>query len=322
MGMRIAVTGANGFIGRHLVRHLSVGGYAVAAGWRGTRSTPREWQDLPGVEVVQLDGTAGGFDRLMEGAEAVIHLAGLAAAPRGSDAEQALRAANVDLTQEVVAAALRCGVRRFIHLSSIRAVVGASANAIISDNTVAVPVEAYGRSKLQSEQRVAAFAGSGRFAVSLRPPLVIGADAGGNWQRLQRLAASKAWMPFAGIRNRRSYLAVQSLCEALAHLAGRDWPAELSGAYCLADGEALSLAEVITALRTGMGQPPKLFAAPGLAVLRHLPVVGGAASSLLGSLEIDAGRFREVFAFQPSRSIKEAIAVSGTGYVGSQNISV
>jgi nucleoside-diphosphate-sugar epimerase len=315
--MRVAVTGANGFIGRHAVRMFADKGYHVAAAVRVDAPIPAEWQDDPRISLVRLSGKPAQFAPLVDGAEAVIHLAGLAAVPKGDHAVRALQAANVDLTAELVEDAKIGGARRFVHLSSIRAVVGSTSSTVVNDDIPPAPVEPYGRSKLESEHIVAGFAAQDRFAVALRPPLVIGADAGGNWKRLQQLAASGLPLPFAGINNRRSYLSVQTLCEALVHLAGRDWPGELSGAYCLADPLPLTLGEVIVALQQGMQRDARLFRLPGLAALRLVPGFRGAANSLFGSLPVSSARFMRSFSFEPSTPLIQAIAASGAQFLAS-----
>ncbi|MBS9719514.1 NAD-dependent epimerase/dehydratase family protein [Tianweitania sp. BSSL-BM11] len=313
--MKVAVTGANGFIGRHAVPYLAHEGHQIVAGLRATAIVPGAWKDDARIRVVCLDGQPGQFEPLLEGVDAVIHLAGLSAVPKTPDADQALQAANVDLTAALVGAAESAGVRRFLHLSSIRAVVGSTSSSVITDDTPPAPVEAYGRSKLESERVVAGFAAPDRLAVSLRPPLVIGADAGGNWKRLQQLAASGLPLPFGGINNRRSYLSVQTLSEALAHLGGREWPANLSGSYCLADPLPLALPEVIAALQMGMKRDGRLFVLPGLALTRTLPGLSGVANSLFGSLPVNAGRFFRSFGFEPNMPLVDAMELSGAHYV-------
>jgi UDP-glucose 4-epimerase len=313
--MKVAITGATGFIGRHTVRHLAEAGHEIAAAVRANAALPAQWKNASTIRTVQLTGQPGQFKPLLDGADAVIHLAGLASAPRGNYAARALQAANVDLTAALVEAAKLSGVRRFIHLSSIRAVVGSTASNLVNDDTIPTPVEPYGRSKLESERIVARFAAQDRFAVSLRPPLVIGADARGNWKRLQQLAASGLPLPFGGIDNRRSYLSIQTLVEALEHLAGREWPAELSCPYCLADPSPLALPQVIVALNTGMPVKSRLFTMPGLNATRFVPGFRGLAGSLFGSLAVDAQRFFQTFDFQPNLPLVDAITASGAEFV-------
>ncbi|HEV7417962.1 MAG TPA: NAD-dependent epimerase/dehydratase family protein [Tianweitania sediminis] len=310
--MTVLVTGGTGFVGRHLVPHLAQHGLPVRVPVRDRKTVPSAWETLRGVEIVPMPARSDAFDAIITGVSGVVHLAGLAAVPTGPDAEMRLRAANVDLTTDLVAAARRHSVRQFLFLSSIRAVVGSASSTTIDDASAAQPVEPYGRSKLAAEEAVGAFAEPGRLAISLRAPLIIGPDAGGNWRRLQQLAASGAWLPFAGIRNRRSYLAVETVCAAILHLLEGDWTSEASGSYCLADPEALSLPQVIGAMRDGLGHPRRLFALPGLSWTAALPGLSGPAQSLFGSLPVDASRFRERFHFASPHPLAERIALAAS----------
>lgn len=313
--MTILVTGATGFIGRHCVLFLAARGHEVVACVRTQGAAPAAWTRHNRIRLAMLDGSASQFEPHLANVATVIHLAGLAAAPRGKAAEAALQAANVDVTAAIVAAAKRHAVRRFVNLSSIRAVAGTVSSMVVDDETAPHPAEPYGRSKLEGERLVAGFAGQDRLAVSVRPTLVIGPDAGGNWQRLQKLAASSVPLPFGGIANKRSYLAIGTLCAALAHLAEGDWPADFSGSYCLADPAPLALPEVLSALRRGMGHPPSLFRMPGLPVLQALPVLAGPAKSLFGDLVVDGSRFFERFRVTPPQPIDQAMAASGAAYL-------
>ncbi len=310
----IAITGATGFIGRHVLRRLASNhNYELVAGIRTSSRKSENWAEFSRLRVVELSGEES-LAQFVAGANAVVHLAGLASSPGGAHANNALQLANVELTARLVDVALRHRVQKFIHLSSIRAVVGSSSDQIVDDTKQPAPSEPYGRSKLASERELARFAEAGNFGVSLRPPLVIGADAKGNWRQLQEFAAKPLPLPLAGIGNRRSYLPVDGLCAAIEHLLQTHWSPDLSGAYCLAHPEAISASDVLAALRRGMGHSRKLFHFPGLSLARHMPVLAAPAASLLGSLEVNPKRFLQTFEFQFSRSLSETITQYGQDF--------
>ena len=115
----IVLTGATGFVGRHVLRALLAGGWRVRALVRDPArlrlptGTPED-----AVEVVLGDlADDAALARLMEGAEAVVHLAGLVAAAREID----FYAVNAEGARRLAQAAARAGVRRFVHVSSLAA---------------------------------------------------------------------------------------------------------------------------------------------------------------------------------------------------------
>jgi nucleoside-diphosphate-sugar epimerase len=132
--MRVAITGANGFIGRHLVRRFGEAG----------------WNVKP---VVRRDYESNRIEERFAGVDVVVHAAGATRAP----SRARLRASNVGLTAATLAAAARADVRRFVFISSQAAAGPARAlGAPVAESDVATPVEAYGRSKLDAEELVRA----------------------------------------------------------------------------------------------------------------------------------------------------------------------
>lgn len=159
---------------------------------------------------------------------------------------------------------------------------------------------------------------AGAFAISLRPPLVVGAHARGNWAALQKLARSGLPLPFGSLNPKRSFASVQTLTDAILTLCNGPPDPALSGNYCIADPEPLSVSEVITALRDGMNMAPRLFNCP-TNVFAMIGLITGRQrqlSGLIGSLEVDPSRFYARFGFHPMMTLVEAIRRSGAEYIG------
>ena len=144
----LAVTGATGFVGSHLLGVARGEGYEIRALTRGWRP-PENGIDWVDGALDRPDSLA----KLASGADAVIHIAGLINAPNLA----AFEAVNVGGTAAVIDAARAAGVRRFVHISSL-----AAREPDLSD---------YGRSKARSERVVAA---SGLDWTLIRPPAVYG----------------------------------------------------------------------------------------------------------------------------------------------------
>lgn len=316
---RIVVTGATGFVGHSVIEQLVADGHRLVLAVRDAARVPPEWHGRADIDIREIKDftSASELENAMQGAGKVVHLAGLAhtAAPDTPATEARFMAANAHVTASLAAAAMACGVSAFVHLSSM-AVMPNELDQIIDDNTADNPGTPYGRSKLAAEEAVSRLANTGVFAVSLRCPLVVGAKAKGNWAALQALAATPAPLPFASVQNRRGLISAQTLSEAIRLLCARDWPASLSGKYCLTDPELLSLGEIVLLLRQGMGRPKRLLPFP-VALLRLIGVVTGRRrlfASLVGNLKVDPGRFFRTFEFHPRLPIRDAIRQSGAAY--------
>lgn len=311
---RVLVTGATGFIGRHLVRELVAAGLDVTLAVRSRAGGGTGGYAQDAVRVVETGPleTSTGLQTAFEDVTKVVHIAGVA---HVSAAPEALEQGNIVATARLVDEALRSGqVRVFVNMSSIHAVRNQSDEAI-DDRTAPAPATAYGRSKLEAEKHVDRIAQQGGLAVSLRPPVVIGVEAAGNWRTLQKLAWTGAPLPFAALKSRRSMVSVGTLCEAMMRLLAGGGP-HLSGAYCIADRPALPLGEITRLLREGMGLPPRLFSVPPKAIGMALKLAGLSAKAdvLFGDLLVNSERFGRAFQFAASTGIEESIRESGRRY--------
>ncbi|HKE02350.1 MAG TPA: NAD-dependent epimerase/dehydratase family protein [Planctomycetota bacterium] len=178
--MRVFVTGASGFVGRHLVRALVAGGHDVV-GWR--RSTSRT-EPLDGTRIRWVTGDLGDATALasaMEGCEGVFHVAGLIDYDPKRDDD--LVRTNVLGTRAVVAAALRAGVRRLVHTSSIAACAHTASGVVLDEaapwNSAPLDV-GYFTTKHLAELEVMSAAAHGLDAVIVNPGSIFGPESGGN----------------------------------------------------------------------------------------------------------------------------------------------
>ena len=277
MRSRILVTGAAGFIGQSLVAHLRRGGRDV----------------LP----VTRDMVAR-----MTDVDAVVHLAARAhvVADKAADPLEEFRRVNVMETERLADAAVRGGVRRFVLVSSIGVLGNDSDGRAFTAADPPHPSEPYAVSKWEAEQRLLErVAGTAIEAVIVRPPLVYGPGVKGNFLRLLRLVNSGLPLPFAGLEARRSFVGLQNLCGLLE--ACIDHPAAAGRVLLAADGEDVTLPELLESIARGLGRSARLFKVPWLLVESFASMAGRREdlARLVGSLRVDASETRQVLGWQP-----------------------
>src|SRR6266851_7420838 len=178
----IALTGATGFIGQHLLRELPKRGYRLRVLLRRPSVVPIESASAVVGDLARPQNMAAA----LEGVDAVIHSAGLAHAMSGVP-EDDYRVLNTEATIGLARAARRAGAKRFVFLSSIRAQCGPTADAVQTEAAEPQPTDAYGKSKLAAERGLAEL---DLDWVALRPVLVYGEGVKGNMAQLMGLARS------------------------------------------------------------------------------------------------------------------------------------
>ena len=292
---RVAVTGADGFIGRALVAHLAARGFDVRAITRATLG------DLAVADESALAAALAGVDT-------VFHLAARAHVMRESaaDPQAAFDAANVVATERVARAARAAGVRRVVHASTakVNGETTAPGKPFRSEDAPA-PRDAYARSKWQAERALQDIAvGSPMSAVVLRLPLVYGPGVRGNFRTLWEAVARRQWLPLAAIDNRRSLLGLDNLVDAcVAAIAA---PA---GTYFVADADSVSTPQLVRSIAEALHTKANLAYVP-VALLRLAGAALGrrdAIERLTGSLEVDATSFQQASGWSARRDLASTL---------------
>lgn len=284
---RVLITGASGFVGRHIVPVMVRAGYRVRAAARDTARVNR----AGGVEIVSLPNLGGSHDwaPLLAEMDVVIHLAGIAHISSGVPAGQ-YDAVNRAATAALAKASHAAGIEHLIFVSSIRAQTGPMSDHVLNESDHPCPTDPYGRSKLGAEHDIR---DSGVPYTILRPVVMYGPGAKGNVGTLLRIARLPVPLPFAGLDCRRSMLSIGNLASAIRFVL--ETPATAGGTFIVADAETLTLAEVIATLRQGMNRRVQLFRVPPALFSTSLTLIGRGDQwdRITGDLVVDAGKLRK-----------------------------
>ena len=310
---KVLVTGASGFIARALVPALTEH-FRVRAASRRCSGLPFG-EDVERVASPQL-GSGEPWGAALADVDAVMHLAALAHVPPGSDADAERRVRSVNELGAVALAreAAAAGVRRFVFLSSIKALAERSSLQPLRPDDVPLPEDSYGRAKLAAEQGLWQVAAeTGLEVVVVRPPLVYGPAAKGNFAQLVRAVARGVPLPFGALQNRRSLVSVSNLSDALR--ACIDAPLAAGRVVHVADERPVSTRELVELIARGLGTPARLVRVPPSVLGLALRALGrrGMADRLLGSLEVDITEARQVLGWTPQLTPELAIPQAARG---------
>ena len=315
---RILVTGAGGFIGRPLCDALVEKGYGVTGAVRTSKSEDSLQSGVDFKAVGDLE-TFEDWAQLLTGVDAVIHLAARVHV-MGADSARALdeyRSANVAVTKKLLQTAVSAGVRRFVFLSSVKA-LGEGSRAPYTETSAAEPIDPYGVSKREAEQAVKAVGnGTGIETVILRLPLVYGPGVRANFLRLMKMVAKGVWLPLSGVTNRRSMIFLENLVDVLQVCLHHEKAA--GETFMVSDGDDFSTPGLIREISRAMGKKPRLLPFPPL-LLRLAGAVTGKGQEvdrLLGSLSVDTRKLRSSLDWVPPYTAQIGISKTVGWYLES-----
>lgn len=297
------VTGASGFVGSALVRRLVLDGIAV----RGVvRHAGRG-------ELHCVTGPALGPDAdwmpVLQGARAVVHAAAHVhiAQNRPDVSAEAFRRINVEGTRRLASQAAQAGVGRFIFLSSI-GVHGSRSVHPFTEEDLPAPHSPYAASKLEAEQALRDIgAATGMEWVIVRPPLVYGPGAPGNFSRLVRCVARGIPLPLGAVRNRRTLVALDNLVDLIVTCL--DAEAAANQLFLAGDAESLSTPALLHALAAALQCRSGVWPVPVLLLRSAGWLLGWAddVERLCGDLEIDTGKAQRLLGWRAPLSVVEGL---------------
>jgi nucleoside-diphosphate-sugar epimerase len=216
---------------------------------------------------------------------------------------------NVQGTAHLAQAAIEAGVNRFVFMSSALVLAGGrDANGVIRDATPPGPLTSYARTKLEAEQVLQRIAsGTSIEWVILRPPMVYGPHAPGNFQRLLRLAATGLPLPFGRATALKSFLYVDNLLSAVK--AALEKPEARNRSFLVADAEVTCTADLIRMMSESLGRPARVLSVPEPACRLAAALLGRSQDMdrLFDPLVLDTSEIQVQTGWIPEFTLKEGI---------------
>lgn len=309
----ILITGSTGFIGRALTQQLAKQKNNVVSAVR--RPIISDHGHIKQIQIGNICSTTD-WTNALDGIDIVIHLAGCAHIIDNSDKEDLLKTYQKNNTYgslNLATQAIKSGVKRFIFISSIR-VNGARNESPFTEKDPPNPQEAYAVSKMETEQGLYQLAEEFDMEiVIIRPPLVYGPNAPGNFGRLLRVVIKGIPLPLGAIHNQRSLVALDNLVDLIATCI--DHPAAANQTFLAGDGEDLSTTELLQRVAKALGRPVYLIPVP-VCILKFCSVLlnkRDVYQRLCSSLQVDISKARKVLGWIPPVSVDEGLrkAVEG-----------
>ena len=301
--MKIAVTGANGFVGRAMTARLRSDGHEVVP-------IVRSPGQVAGERTIPDLGRGTGWAQILDGVDAIVHLAARVHVSTETSADPLVeyRRVNTDGTLNLARQAAEAGVSRFLYISTIK-VNGESTmpGQAFSRRDAPCPSDPYAISKYEAEQGLASMDG-GMAAVVIRPPLVYGPGVKGNFRNLVNGIMRGVPLPLGSVRNnRRSLVGLTNLVDLAVRCLTH--PAAPGKLYLVSDGRDLSTRALIELIAEAYTRKPRLVRIPPLLLRAGSAFLGRgeAARRLLDNLQIDITETQRELGWEPPLTVEQEL---------------
>ena len=308
----VMVSGADGFIGRHLCPALEQAGYRL-------RPVTRKDSGGDSIRIGDI-GSETDWSEALKGVDYVIHLAARVHIlhETQTDSLAAFRAVNVAGTERLALSADQAGIQRLIYISSVkvngeRTMFGEPG---FTEADQPAPEDPYGISKWEAEQTLMRVnTETGLEYVIVRPPLVYGPYVKGNFYTMLNWVYRGIPLPLAHVANQRSLVGIENLTHFVIHCLQH--PNAANQSFLVSDDNDLSTSELIQHLAQALGRQSLLFPFPE-AVLRRLARIAGREAMLdrlYGSLQVDISKAHEQLGWHPPVSVDDGLLKTAQWYL-------
>ncbi len=306
--VKVLLTGASGFVGKAVLKAAQQRGFEIRPVFRSLDSAAGQFR---AVLVPALDAESD-WTEALQSVDVVIHTAGRTPSSMqgGDDSLGEYLRINAEGTLNLAVQAAKSGVRRFVFVSSIK--VNGESTAIGTPFTAEdtpSPEDYYGISKATAESELKELAlETGMEVTVIRPSLIYGPGVKGNLASLISCVRREMPLPLGDVtHNRRSLVGLDNLVDLI--LICCNHPNAANQVFLVSDGEDLSTTELVRKIGRALGRQVRLFWLPTSIISLLASMLGKKAASqrLLGSLQVDIKKTRELLDWNPSVSVDDGL---------------
>ena len=279
---KIAITGASGFIGAYLMRHLDERGFVHAALKRTDNNFiyPPEWEEF----------------------DAIVHLAARAHQKQSEKT-------NLSYTLNLAKNAANSNIRHFIFVSSVGVLGEFSGESHFDADSRYNPHNDYSLSKMEAEQELKkVFHNTDVNWTIIRPPLVYGVGAKGNFRTLSKLVRKIPVMPLGAVKSERSFCSVNNLCDLIILCLFNQ--KSYNQTFLVSDDVTVKLVEMIKMMYRGLGKTGLLLPVP-VSLMYLAGFITGktqALDKLTGSLTLNIDHTKDTLGWSPPYAMEAEIS--------------
>jgi nucleoside-diphosphate-sugar epimerase len=300
---KIAITGANGFVGRALVDACS-----ASKKWDVLAITRRPFEfGLPRVENHALNDLVA----RLKGVRVLVHIAARVHVmdDDSTDPIAAFRAVNTQATLALASSAASAGVKRFIFISTAK-VNGEESpfGKPFTEADTPNPLDPYSISKWEAEQGLMEIAQqTGMEVVIVRPPLVYGPGVKANFAALMRAVKRGIPLPLGAIQNARSLIGLDNLVDFI--ITGISHPAAANQTFLVSDGYDVSTSRLVRTMANAAAVADRQIAVPVVCLQWLGKILGKSAAidRLCGNLQLDISKARNLLFWVPPVTLEQGI---------------
>lgn len=318
--MHIAITGANGFLGKALVAATATNQEHVVAALVRRQSAHQH----PGAKYTVIGDISPITNWLpsLLNVDVVIHTAARVHIIQDSmlDPLNEYRQANVVSALNLAHQAAQSGIKRFIYISSIKANgEHTSAGSPFFADSTPNPIDPYGVSKLEAEIGLYAIGRkTGMEIVCIRPPLVYGPGVKGNFLKMLRYLSQGVPLPIGAITNLRSFVACDNLVDLIITCC--DHAAAANQTFLVSDDEDVSTKELFGRLGAALNKPARILSFPPTFLWWGARITGkkNLAHRLFGNLQIDILKTKNLLDWSPPVSMDKGLKLTADWFKSQQ----